>query len=205
VVEGNLLIGNATGIRMFGNNHTVINNVIQSSTGLALEVGGGEVRDDTTSGTNHEAVDHALVAFNTFVADKSAPIQLGTGGKAYQPTDVTIDDNIVSGSGSAVSSKGGSSLRYQGNILNGVSGGGMPSGGYTSANPKLVLDPAGLYRLSSASPAIDAALGTFNQVTLDLDGQARTGAKDVGADEFTIGGSQREPLTPADVGPSAGA
>jgi Chondroitinase B/Carbohydrate binding module (family 6) len=201
VVEGNFLIGNSTGIRMFGNYHTVINNVIQNSTRLALEIGGGEVRDDTTSGTNHEAVDHALVAFNTFVNDLSPPIQVGDGGKAYQPSDVTIADNIISGSGSAVSLKGGSGIKYQGNILYGVSGGAMPSSGYRTANPQLTLDSAGLYRLSSGSPAIDAALGTFSQVTLDMDGQSRGGTFDVGADEYGATGPLHEPLTTADVGP----
>jgi Chondroitinase B/Carbohydrate binding module (family 6) len=203
VVEGNFLIGNSTGIRMFGNYHTVINNVIQNSTGLALEIGGGEVRDDTTSGTNHEAVDHALVAFNTFVNDHSPPIQVGDGGKAYQPSDVTIADNIVTGSGSAVSLKGGSGIKYQGNILSGVSGGAMPSSGYRTVNPQLVLDSHGLYRLSSGSPAIDAALGTFSQVTLDMDGQTRGGTFDVGADEYGAAGALHEPLTTADVGPAA--
>jgi poly(beta-D-mannuronate) lyase len=203
VVEGNFLIGNSTGIRMFGNYHAVINNVIENSTGLALEIGGGEVRDDTTSGTNHEAVDHALVAFNTFVNDRSSPIQVGDGGKAYQPSDVTIADNIITGSGSAVSFEGGSGIKYQGNILYGVSGGAMPSSGYRTVNPQLVLDSHGLYRLSSGSPAIDAALGTFSQVTLDMDGQTRTGVFDVGADEYATSGTLHEPLTTSDVGPAA--
>jgi poly(beta-D-mannuronate) lyase len=204
-VEGNYLIGNATGIRMFGNNHVVVNNVIENSTGQGLEIGGGEVRDDTTSGTDHEAVDHALIAFNTFVNDKASPIQMGDGGKAYQPSDVTVADNIISGtSGSALSLAGGTSLKYQGNILNGVSGGSMPSSGYTTANPKLTLDSGGIYRLSSGSPAIGAALGSFPQVTLDMDGQTRTSPFDVGADQFGASGALREPLTTGDVGPSAG-
>jgi len=80
---------------MFGNNHVVVNNVVENSTGQALEIGGGEVRDDTTSGTDHEAVDHALVAFNTFVNDHASPIQMGDGGKAFQPSDVTVADNII--------------------------------------------------------------------------------------------------------------
>ena len=205
VVEGNYLLGNATGIRVFGNNHTVVNNVVEDSTGRALEIGGGEVRDDTTSGTDHEAVDHALVAFNTFAGDASSPIQMGDGGKDFQPSDVTVANNIVSGSGSALALAGGSSLHYQGNMLNGVSGGAMPSGGYRTADPRLTRDPAGLYRLSAGSPAIDAALGTYSQVALDMDGQDRTGAKDVGADEYAAAGPRREPLTTADVGPAAGA
>lgn len=202
-VEGNYLIGNATGIRVFGNNQVVVNNVVENSTGQALEIGGGEVRDDTTSDTDHDAVDHALVAFNTFVGDTSSPIQLGDGGKAYQPNDVTVADNVVTGSGSAVSLKGGSSLHYSGNMLSGVSGGGMPSSGYTSANPKLVADSAGLYRLSAGSPAIGAAIGSYPQVTVDMDGQARTGTFDIGADQLNGSGPLREPLTTGGVGPTA--
>jgi hypothetical protein len=200
LVEGNYLLGDETGIRIFGNNHTVINNVIENSTGQALAVGGGEVRDDTTSGTNHEAADHVLIAFNTFVGDKSSPIKMGDSSKAYQPSDVTVADNIVSGTGSALRLQGGSSLHYQGNLLHGVSAGSLPSAGYTTADPKLVLDAGGLYRLSAGSAAIDAATGTFSTVGLDMDGQTRTEAKDIGADE--LGGS-REPLTTADVGPAA--
>ena len=204
-VEGNYLIGNNTGIRMFGNNHVVINNVIQNSTGQALAVGGGEVRDDTTSGTDHEAVDHALVAFNTFVND-SSNIKVGDGGKKYQPSDVTIANNIVSaGSGSAVSTVSGSAgLSYQGNILNGVGAGSMPAAGYKTANPKLVLDSGGIYRLSTGSPAIGAALGSYPQVLLDQDTQTRTSPFDVGADQFGASGPAREPLTTADVGPASG-
>jgi poly(beta-D-mannuronate) lyase len=204
-VEGNYLIGNSTGIRVFGNNHVVVNNVVQNSTGRALEIGGGEIRDDTSSTTAHEAADHVLVAFNTFVNDHSSPIQMGDGGKRFQPSDITVADNIISGTGgSALSLAGGSSLHYLGNMLNGVSGGSMPSSGYRTANPKLVLDAGGIYRLSSGSPAIGAALGSFPQVTLDMDGQTRGGTFDVGADQFAASGPNREPLTTADVGPAAG-
>ncbi len=205
LVEGNIILGGSSGIRFFGNNHTVINNVVSGSTGQALEVGGGEVRDDTTSGTDHEAADHCVVAFNTFVNDRSSPIRVGDGGKKYQPSDFTLADNIVQGtSGSAVQLVSGSSgLHWQGNLLYGVSGGGMPSSGYKTANPKLTQDASGLYRLSSGSPAIDAATGTYSQVTLDMDGQTRTGTKDIGADEYGAAGPLREPLTTANVGPSA--
>jgi Chondroitinase B/Carbohydrate binding module (family 6) len=204
-VDGNYLIGSNTGIRMFGNNHMVVNNVVENSTGPALSVGGGEVRDDTTSSTDHEAVDHALVAYNTFVNDHATPIQVGDGGKQFEPSDVTIANNIVSGTGSAVGVTGGSTgIGFQGNMLNGVSGGAMSAGGFHLANPKLVLDAGGVYRLSSGSPAIGAAVGSFPQVTADMDTQARSNPSDVGADQFTGSGARREPLTTADVGPAAG-
>jgi poly(beta-D-mannuronate) lyase len=203
LVDGNFVIGSTSGIRFFGNDHVIINNVVENSTGQALEIGGGEVRDDTTSGRNHEAVDRALVAFNTFVNDRSNPIQVGDGGKRYQPDTVTIANNIVVGTGTSTRVVGGTHLTWQGNILSGVTAGAMPASGYRSVNPKLVLDSAGLYRLSAGSPAIGAALGTYPQVVRDMDGQARPSAKDVGADQYANGGATHEPLTSADVGPLA--
>jgi Chondroitinase B/Carbohydrate binding module (family 35) len=205
-VEGNYLIGNRTGIRMFGNNHVVVDNVVENSTGLGLEIGGGEVRDDTTSGTDHEAVDHALVAFNTFAGDHAPAIQVGDGGERYQPSDVTIANTIVSGtSGSVLSVTGGSTnLHYLGNIINGMSSGAMPTSGFRAVNPRLVLDSDGIYRLGSGSPAIGAAAGSFPQVTLDMDGQARTSPSDVGADQVAGSGPLREPLRTTDVGPASG-
>jgi hypothetical protein len=70
-------------------------------------------------------------------------------------------------------------------------------------NPNLVQGPGGLNRLGASSPAIDAAAGTYPQVTDDMDVTPRTGTKDVGADEYATTGPTRRPLTPADVGPSA--
>jgi hypothetical protein len=66
-----------------------------------------------------------------------------------------------------------------------------------------VKDAAGLYRLSSGSPAIDAGVGSYPSVAKDFDLQARTGAFDVGADEYFASGATRAPLTKADVGPAA--
>jgi poly(beta-D-mannuronate) lyase len=202
-VDGNLILGGSSGIRIFGNDHLIMNNVVQNTTGLALEVGGGEVRDDTISGTDHDAADRCALVFNTFVGDRSSPIRIGDSGKAYPPDSITIADNIVSGTGSAARVLGATHLTWQGNILSGVSAGGVPRNGYTSTNPRLVLDPFGLYRLSAGSPAIGAATGSYPRVGQDMDGQPRTGAKDVGADQYSAGGVRHEPLTTANVGPYA--
>ncbi|MFD1049621.1 chondroitinase-B domain-containing protein, partial [Kibdelosporangium lantanae] len=100
LVEGNILIGGTTGIRFFGNNHTIINNVVQdTSNTAAMEVGGGEVRDDTTSGTNHEAADHCVVAFNTLSG--SSNLIWFNSSKPYPPSDTTIADNVLLGKGTA--------------------------------------------------------------------------------------------------------
>jgi poly(beta-D-mannuronate) lyase len=46
-------------------------------------------------------------------------------------------------------------------------------------------------------------VGSYPEVIIDLDGQARTGTKDVGADEFSTAPVSRRPLTTTNVGPNA--
>ncbi|WUV13420.1 hypothetical protein OG738_01680 [Amycolatopsis sp. NBC_01488] len=64
-------------------------------------------------------------------------------------------------------------------------------------------DAAGLYRLAAGSPAIDAGVGSYPFAAKDFDLQSRSGAFDVGADEYFASGATRVPLTKADVGPAA--
>jgi hypothetical protein len=200
-VDGNIIIGGKGGIRFFGNNHTIVNNIVQGSSGQELEVGGGEIRDDTGSTTAHEAAEHCVVLFNTLVSTGSDLVKFG-GGKKYGPDDITLANNVFQGSGTLVTKRQGTSLKWQGNIINGGTAGIIPASGYRSANPLLVTAIGGMLRPSAASPVIDAATGTFAQVTTDLDDQVRTGTKDVGADEVSAV-TPRRPLTAVDVGPKA--
>jgi hypothetical protein len=125
------------------------------------------------------------------------------GGKKYPPDEITLADNILAGTGQLVRVSQGTHLHWQGNLINGGTAGQIPAGGYREADPALAKGPGGLYRLTAGSPAIDAASGSYSQVTLDLDGQARSGAKDTGAHEFSVAGTAHQPLTSDDVGPKA--
>jgi Chondroitinase B/Carbohydrate binding module (family 6) len=201
VVEGNVEFG--SGIRLYENDHVIINNVVQGS---QIIVGSGTMRDDTSGGTEHAAADRALVAFNTVVGSGTL-LDIGPGSDAYGPDDCTFADNIFSGSGSGglVNVNNGTNLHWQGNIIWAGTAGDMPSSGYRLVDPALAADAYGVYRLQSASsPAVDTALGAYSQVVLDVDLQTRTSAKDVGADEFVAAGTIRRPLTSADVGPFGG-
>jgi poly(beta-D-mannuronate) lyase len=203
LVDGNLMVGGRSGIRFYGNDHTIINNVVQNSAGQAIEVGGGEIRDDTKSTTAHEAADRVLVAFNTLVNDRAPAILVGTS-KKFAPSEITFaNDLVVGSSGNAVNLRQGSSLHWQGNIIWGVKVGNAPSSGFKTVNPNLVQDSGGLWRLRAGSPAIDAAAGSYAVVTTDVDATARGTAKDVGADEYAESGATHHPLTLADVGPTA--
>jgi len=204
LVEGNLMLGSTAGIRFYDNDHVIINNVIQGGTGQII-VGSGTVADDTTGSTAHARADRALVAFNTLVNNRTNLIDIGPGADQFGPNDCTFANNILvgGGSGGLVNINNGGNLHWQGNIVFAGTGGEMPASGFRSVNPLLVTD-SGLNRLSSGSPAINTATGSFPQVTRDLDLQTRSGTKDVGADEFVAGGTNRRPLTTADVGPNAG-
>src|SRR5439155_445600 len=83
---------------------------------------------------------------------------------------------------------------FGGNIVWAGTAGDMPASGYRAVDPRLVRDADGLYRITAGSPAVDAATGSYPQAALDLDLQPRTGAKDVGADEYVAGGTNRRPL-----------
>jgi hypothetical protein len=62
-----------------------------------------------------------------------------------------------------------------------------------------------MVRTEQASvPAVNAAYGSFYPfVTDDMDGQARAGSRDIGADESSGATILRRPLTTADASPNA--
>ncbi|MFJ5992780.1 polysaccharide lyase 6 family protein [Lentzea sp. NPDC092896] len=197
-VEGNLLFN--SGIRFHGNDHKVINNYVESSTGRAIVFGSGKEADSGPDSKLHDRPDRVTVAFNTLIGTGAV---VESDGGDFKPKDCVLANNVIRGSsGGVVSMHSGSTVKYEGNVIWGGSGGSMPSSGYKSVDPKLVKDANGLFRLSSGSPAIDASAGTYSYVTRDFDPQARAGKPDVGADEYNSS-AVRKPLTKADVGVSA--
>jgi hypothetical protein len=204
LVEANLMLGGSSGIRFYDNDHVIINNVIQGGSGQII-AGSGTIADDTTGSTAHARPDRVLVAFNTVVGNRTNLLQVGQGTADLGPNSCTFANNIFvgGGSGALLDIDEGTNLVWQGNIVWAGTGGNVPSSGYRVVNPALVVDAGGLYRLASgSSPAVDTAAGSYPQVSRDMDLQARSGAKDVGADEFATSGPLRRPLTTADVGPS---
>lgn len=194
-VEGNLLFG--SGIRFHGNDHKIVNNYVANSGGRAIVFGSGDEADSGPTSKLHDRPDRVTVAYNTVLGSSS--VIDGDGGN-FKPKDCVVADNIVKGtSGTLVTLPSGSTVKYEGNITSGGTA-GIPS---RSVDPKLVKDAAGLYRLAAGSPAIDAGVGSYPFAAKDFDLQARSGAYDVGADEYFASGTTRVPLTKADVGPTA--
>ncbi|MFF4169391.1 polysaccharide lyase 6 family protein [Streptomyces sp. NPDC001744] len=207
-VEGNYLVDGEEGIRIYGNDHVVVNNYLAGLSGRAMVIGSGSARDHlpgepAADRRGNDAPDRVLVAHNTFL--DNARTLSGEAQRPHEPRDVTVADNLLVGrSGDLVEMANTTRFTWQGNILFGAANdGNIPAGGFHRADPRLVRGSDGVYRLSRTSRAIGAATLENPPVTHDIDGDPRGSRRDVGADEYATATPRRRPLTPADVGPHA--
>jgi hypothetical protein len=197
------------GIRVYGQDHKIYNNYFDGLTGTgydaALQLDGGDV--DTSGALNaHWRVYRATVVNNTFVNNVSN-IEIGANYK-LAPVDSTIADNVVTGSQGKLLNelKAPVNLTYAGNIAwptgSATIGVTKPTSAVRAVDPLLARDGS-VHRIGAGSPAIDAGTGGHTFVTDDMDGQARAGGTDIGADERSSSPGTRGPLSATDVGPEA--
>jgi poly(beta-D-mannuronate) lyase len=121
-------------------------------------------------------------------------------------TALVFSNNIIqTDSGTILTLSGPApNAMFEGNIVFGAApNDDLPTSGTRRVNPLLSRDSFDVFRLLSTSPAISTSVGSYPEVTIDLDGQARSGTKDVGADESSTAPVIRRPLTTANVGPNA--
>jgi poly(beta-D-mannuronate) lyase len=133
-------------------------------------------------------------------------VEIGTGAYTYGPADCLIANNLIQGDGHVAARQlvAPTGFTWEGNLLWGTNTPGiMPASGFVSADPLLVQRPNDVFRIDAGSAAIDAAVGSLPFVTADMDGDARSGALDVGADEFSMAVPGRHLLSPSEVGPAA--
>lgn len=205
-IYGNFFLGdgvkaNMDGIRIYDSDHKIYNNFFKGLTGTAIILDGGDV-DGTGQLTDHWRVYRAEASFNTIV-DCNTGIALGPK-YTYSPVDCTVANNIIKSSvGKLINNVKSSNTTWQGNI--GHAAGSAVVGISLSSSQLKIADPlfsaAGeIFRIQSGSPARDTAVGTFSQVTTDMDGQTRDSTKDVGADEYSTATVTINPLTASDVG-----
>ncbi|QKJ30250.1 right-handed parallel beta-helix repeat-containing protein [Mucilaginibacter mali] len=199
-VYGNYFF-NTPGLRIFGDDHLIYSNYFEGcSEAITIGNGDGEVADGAQL-TAHDRPDRVLIAFNTLVDNKSNIIQTARK-DGMGATHITVANNIIQGGGAAATLSGPlTDGLWEGNILYKVKGAGnMPVNGYTMADPKLVKTQSGAYHIQAGSAAIDRAAGNYPGVKYDMDGQARTGALDAGADELSNDAVTVHVLHPGDVG-----
>ncbi|MER7455917.1 chondroitinase-B domain-containing protein [Micromonospora sp. NPDC126480] len=209
-VYGNFFLGGGKpgtgGVRVYGQDHTIYNNHFEGLTGTgydaALQLDGGDV-DTSGALSAHWRVYRATAVHNTFVNNVSN-IEIGAN-YTLAPVDSTVANNIVVGNHGRLFNevKIPTNMTYAGNI-------GWPTGsasigitvGVRTVNP-LLTKQGEVYRIASGSPAVNTATGNYPFLAQDMDGQARSGIADVGADELSNTPVRRSPLDVTDVGINA--
>lgn len=219
---GNYFLGNnkpgTGGIRVYGRGHLVYNNHFEGLDGTgsvaALSIGAADVGYQEAV-HNYWRVDRLLVAFNTFVNNRSSiEIAWGWGpDRAFTPVSTVIANNLVVSekAGALVSVGRPSDITWIGNVMHTS---GRARIGFTEkaegmrvADPGLIASVAGVHYVGEGSPVVDAALrlSIFEMVDVDIEGKVRDARPDVGAYEYAQElPLLRGPLTPAEVGPDAG-
>jgi len=219
------------GIRVYGKDHKIINNYFHGLTGYkwdaAITITNGNVLNNTTSNSEHNIPENLVVAFNT-LNNNFSNIEIGfdNGGDYNKaPVNCLIANNIVIDSTAPIvksySSASLAGVVFSNNIMypTGTSSIGIskPASDINQVNPLLVqpscTDVNGtctdqlaykVAHLSASSPAINAATGDYSFITADFEAQARSGAKDIGADEFNNSNLiTTGPLGDENVGPNA--
>lgn len=214
---GNFFLGDGVesdqeGIRIYGNDHKIYNNYMEKLTGKAILVDSGDFDGGSggypsnptpTELTAQWKVYRANIVNNTIV-DSATGIIVGSG-KTYAPQDSRVANNIVRNTtGTLYNEAATTNTVFEGNIGYGstVTNKSRTTAEIWNTNP-LFTTVNGLQKLSSTSPAINYAKGTYSFVTKDMDGETRS-TNDSGADERSSATSfSIRSLTTSDVGPLA--
>jgi hypothetical protein len=202
LVYGNFFLG-GNGLRFFSHDHRVYSNYFENCR-PAITIGNGGATIPPGPLTSHERPDRVIVAFNT-LANNRANVRMIRRGRGLGANDLVFANNIIVGGNEAVELDGPlANPTWQGNIIWDNSGGAgdLPAAGYVEVDPQLDAGE-GRFRLRPGSPAIGKASGAFAFVGVDVEGQPRGAAPDVGADQLSAEPAVNRPLTPADVGPAA--
>lgn len=206
---------NTQGLRIYGDRHKIFSNYFASnSIGVNMGNGDGDVYRGAKL-TAHDRPDDNVVAFNTFIANRTH-YQMGSRARGLGSSNSVVANNIFVDGGSMADISG---RRYTGTWTNNLGwntrgAGSMPANGYRMLNPMLVADAGGILRLASNSPAIHAGRTAYDfygvlvsntNFPWDMEGQRRDANPDIGADEFVGTPVIARMLTTNDVGPySAG-
>jgi hypothetical protein len=207
-------IRNSGGIRVYGDRHKIFSNYLEgNSIGVNLGNGGGDVYAGALL-TAHDRPDDNVVAFNTFINNRTH-YQMGARSGGLGSSNTVVANNLFYGGGVAVAVSRGQP--YTGTWLNNIlwqtrDVGNLPATGFQTIDPLLTPDADGIHRLQSGSPAHNAGRGAhdaygnwlrFEFVSVDQDGQSRDAAPDIGADEISRAPIRARMLTTNDVGPFA--
>jgi len=190
-VEANWFLGNdrpgTGGVRIIGEDHTIVNNYFDSLAGEDFESALPFVNGIPNSKLNeYFQIKRATVAFNTLVnCRQNITFGAGVGRRnRVQPAqDCLIANNlIVSPHGPLIRVDDEPvGTRWLANLGYGTELGLPPTEGLSLADPLLVTGADHISRPGPGSPCIGAAEGEFPSITEDIHGRPRGARKDIGS------------------------
>jgi len=196
LVEGNVMVGNAAGIHVYGRNHRIVNNLFLDSRGPAIELQIGHSRGKSQGAP----ATNVLVSHNSFVGNASGiVVQAETDREDWRPESNRYLNNIFAAtSGTYIDAVGQRTPIATNNLFQPGPGVqvGVAGEGVRLADPQLVGEGAET-RPDATSPAIDAA-PVLAEVLRDRYGTPRPvgAAADLGAEESGAAPAERPFLPP---------
>jgi len=198
------------GIRTYGSNHKIYNNYFEGLKGknftAPICIDGGDTTDPLASGGHVRSKDCEIT--NNTIVNCDYGVEIGYYCTKYNntiyPEGCKFSNNIIYNTklgNMFVVSPGmpSSNVTFEGNI-----GYGSTVGYTFNADQLSEIDPklnwtGDFFRLTSDSPAIDFAKGSYPYVTTDVEGQTKS-VNDSGADEYSTASVTKAPLVSANVG-----
>ena len=180
LVYGNFFLG-GNGLRFFSHDHRIYSNYFENCR-PAIAIGNGGATIPPGPLTSHERPDRVHVVYNTLV-NNHRNVQMSRRRNGLGANDLVFANNIIVGGNKAVTIDG--PLRnptWEGNIVwaNEGGAGDLPASGFTAVDPGLAASEHGYHKIQEARPAIGTGVGFYPYVMLDVEGQPRGKAKDVG-------------------------
>ncbi len=150
-VDGNFILAGSNGIRIYGNDHLIVNNYVEQVGGSGVVLGSGNVQDhkpedSPESRRGNDAPDRVTIALNTVLSCGTAIS--GESQRTLPPRDCTIADNLLVGDSGKqlVSMPYLQGITWSGNICWGTAADGNIPGGFSRKDP-----------ISPAAPTASAA------------------------------------------------
>ena len=187
-VHGNFFldcVGTSSTVRVYDAGNLIYNNYI---TGAGSSVAGIEINGDGANPGFYAAADNTSIINNTIRDGVSFGIAIGyCATSCTDPDTILLKNNYVEGStGTLINRSNGTNITATTNLCNTFGTATDDSGGTycntTETSTRLTLTD--IYRLTSSAIPYGTADGN---VTIDIDGQARAGNLDIGADEYDAG------------------
>jgi len=214
------------GIRIYGANHTIINNYMEGLNGTRWDAPitltlGDAINGQSSNLSKHFRAEDVVIAHNTLVNNVHG-IEIGYDNNNQYSKDlsnITIANNIITGSENGlveivdVNNDQGNNITWKDNLFypmsNAVVLKGATSTTFDTTNAKIIQPHLSFDSVNNVFSATDSTpvFSTYNGIVIltDIQGELRPSNSNPGADHYFVnsGGSIFAPLSQSDVGPSS--